>query len=170
MNNSPTIRLALFQPDIPQNTAAVLRTCACLGVSADIIGPAGFLLDGARVRRAGMDYLQHVSPKIHDDWPAFQITHTENRTILLTTKAVVAYTDFQFKSDDIVLFGRESAGVPDYVHEAVGARLLIPMAPHVRSLNLAQSVAIVLGEALRQLDAFPKLFEGKNSSKPGGDQ
>lgn len=149
------LRLALFEPDIPQNTAAVLRTCACLGVQAEIIGPAGFALGSAKSRRAGMDYLDHVRLSEHDDWTAFQRSYDGCRRVLLTTKAAVPYTTFAFQPGDILICGRESSGVPEDVHEAADARLLIPMAPGMRSLNLAVSAAMVLGEALRQLAAFP---------------
>jgi tRNA (cytidine/uridine-2'-O-)-methyltransferase len=155
MTTPPTLRLALFEPDIPQNTAAVLRTCACLGVAAEIIGPAGFVFGGAKVRRAGMDYLEHVQLTAHDDWAAFQSTYVGQRRVLLTTQGAQPYTDWKFQAGDIVVCGRESAGVPDYVHDDVDARVVIPMALGVRSLNLAASASMVLGEALRQLDGFP---------------
>lgn len=150
----PLLRLALFEPDIPQNTAAVLRTCACLEVAAEIIGPAGFVIGGARARRAGMDYLDHVVLTEHDDWAVFQAAYPGRRRILLTTKGAVPYTDFTFQAGDILVCGRESAGVPDAVHDAADARIVIPMAPGMRSLNLAVSAAMVLGEALRQLNGF----------------
>ena len=150
-----SVRLALFEPDIPQNTAALLRTCACLDVQVDIIGPCGFVLGGARARRAGMDYLDLVQPAEHDDWSAFQAANQGARRLLLTTRASQPYTAFRFRAGDILVCGRESAGAPDYVHEACDARLRIPMATGARSLNLAASAAMVLGEALRQLDAFP---------------
>jgi tRNA (cytidine/uridine-2'-O-)-methyltransferase len=150
----PLLRLALFEPDIPQNTAAVLRTCACLEVAAEIIGPAGFVIGGARARRAGMDYLDHVALTEHDDWAVFQAAYPGRRRILLTTKGAVPYTDFTFQAGDILICGRESAGVPDAVHAAADARIVIPMAPRMRSLNLAVSAAMVLGEALRQLNGF----------------
>lgn len=149
------LHLALFEPDIPQNTAAVLRTCACLGVAAEIIGPTGFVFGGARTRRAGMDYLDLVQLTEHDDWSAFCGEYPGSRRVLLTTKGAQAYTAFRFAPGDILVFGRESAGVPDDVHAAVDARIAIPMAPGARSLNLAASASMVLGEALRQLDAFP---------------
>ncbi len=157
MNPAPqhALRLALFEPDIPQNTAAVLRTCACLDVAAEIIGPAGFVLGGAKSRRAGMDYLENAQLTEHDDWAMFQRAHAGCRRVLLTTKAAMPYTTFDFRPDDILICGRESAGVPENVHAAVDARLLIPMAPGMRSLNLAVSAAMVLGEALRQLNVFP---------------
>lgn len=153
------LRLALFEPDIPQNTAALLRTCACLGVAAEIIGPAGFVLGGAKARRAGMDYLDHVTLTLHDDWPAFQAAYPGARRVLLTTRAATPYTDFAFRAGDILVCGRESAGVPDFVHGAANARVAVPMAPGMRSLNLAAGASMVLGEALRQLDAFQDLRE-----------
>ena len=156
MNASRPLRLALFEPDIPQNTAAVLRTCACLGVAVEIIGPTGFVMGGKKAKRAGMDYLAHAQLTNHEDWKAFQQSHNGCRRVLLTTKAAEPYADFQFRASDILLFGRESAGVPVAVHEAADVRLLIPMTAGMRSLNLAASAAMVLGEALRQLDAFPK--------------
>ncbi len=153
------LRLALFEPDIPQNAAALLRTCACLGVGADIIGATGFVLGGARAKRAGMDYLEHVDLARHDDWAAFQAVYPGARRVLLTTKAADAYTDFRFRQGDILICGRESAGVPEFVHADADARLVVPMRPGLRSLNLAASASMVLGEALRQLDAFAERRE-----------
>jgi len=150
----PLLRLALFEPDIPQNSAAVLRTCACLEVAAEIIGPAGFVIGSAKARRAGMDYLDHVALTEHADWPAFQAAYPGRRRILLTTKGAVPYTGFSFQAGDILICGRESVGVPETVHAAADARIVIPMAPGMRSLNLAVSAAMVLGEALRQLNGF----------------
>lgn len=157
------LRLALYEPDIPQNAAALLRTCACLGVGADIIGATGFAFGGAnlttKARRAGMDYLDHVDVARHDDWGAFQALYPGRRRVLLTTKGDAAYTEFAFRQGDILLCGRESAGVPDFVHGAADARLVVPMRAGMRSLNLAAAASMVLGEALRQLGAF---------SDPGG--
>ncbi len=152
----PTIRLALYEPEIPQNTAAVMRTCACLGAPLEIIEPCGFSLDDRRARRVVMDYLEQVTITRHNDWAAFTAAYSGARRILLTTRSTQAYTDFTFEAGDILLFGRESAGVPETVHEAAAARLTIPMNPATRSLNLAVSTAMVLGEALRQLGAFPE--------------
>jgi len=149
-------RLALYEPDIPQNTAAVLRTAACLAVPVDIIEPCGFVWGGKHMKRSGMDYLDQVVVTRHVDWAAFQDAHRGCRRVLLTTRAETAYCDFTFEPGDILLFGRESGGAPDTVHEAVDARLTIPMASGVRSLNLAASVAMVLGESLRQLGGFRK--------------
>jgi tRNA (cytidine/uridine-2'-O-)-methyltransferase len=157
------LRLALYEPDIPQNVAALLRTCACLGVGADIIGTTGFAFGGAnmttKARRAGMDYLDHVDVARHDDWGAFQTVYPGRRRVLLTTKSDAPYAGFGFQEGDILLCGRESAGVPDFVHGAVDARLVVPMQAGMRSLNLAAAASMVLGEALRQLDAFPDLGE-----------
>ncbi len=152
---SPGLRLALYEPDIPQNTGALIRTAACLGVAVDIIEPCGFVLDDRKLRRAGMDYLERAELARHASWRAFQDDYPDRRRILLTTRAKTTYTAFAFEPGDILVLGRESAGVPDHVHEAADARLRIPMAVGLRSLNLATAAAMVLGEALRQLDAFP---------------
>ena len=151
----PVVRLALFQPDIPQNTAAVLRTCSCLGVACEVIEPCGFVFGGQHMRRAGMDYMEQVALTRHLDWHDFQAAYPGHRRILMTTQAVHNYTDHAFQRGDILIMGRESAGVPGYVHQAVDARLTIPMAAGMRSLNMAVSAAMVAAEALRQLDAFP---------------
>lgn len=151
----PALRLALFEPDIPQNTAAVLRTCACLDIAAEIIEPCGFVFGGKHMRRAGMDYLDQVRLTRHDDWPAFRAAYPGCRRIALTTQADTAHTDFAFRHGDILIAGRESAGLPDHVHAEADARLVIPLAPRTRSLNMAVAAAMVAGEALRQLDAFP---------------
>jgi len=150
------LRLALYEPDIPQNTAAVLRTAACLAVPVDVIEPCGFVWGGKHMKRSGMDYLEQTEVMRHVDWAAFQDAHRGCRRVLLTTRAERAYCDFAFAHGDILLFGRESAGVPEAVHAVADARLTIPMAPGARSLNLAATVAMVLGEALRQLGRFPK--------------
>ena len=157
-NLSPSVappvhpRIALFQPDIPGNTGTILRFASCMGVGVDIIEPAGFRMDDKSLKRAGMDYLELASLTRHADWLAFEATRTQEkrRLICLTTKATTPYTDFAFQSDDIVLFGRESAGVPDHVHNAADVRLVIPMVAAARSINLALSVAMVMGEVLRQ--------------------
>ncbi|WP_420559354.1 tRNA (cytidine(34)-2'-O)-methyltransferase [Tepidicaulis sp.] len=150
------MRLALYQPDIPQNTGTILRLGACLGVGVDIIEPCGFPFSDRGLRRAGMDYVSHAEIRRHADWQAFQSARkAENRLILLTTKAAEPYTGFRFAPGDTLLLGRESAGVPDEVHAAADARLLIPLSPGARSLNVAVAAAMVLGEALRQTDAFP---------------
>jgi tRNA (cytidine/uridine-2'-O-)-methyltransferase len=147
------MRLALFQPDIPQNTGTILRLCACLDVEAHIIEPAGFPVSDRHFRRAGMDYLDHVSIVRHVSWNAFcgwRMTQ-RGRLLLLSSKATRSYLDVRFSDDDILMLGRESAGVPDDVAEAVDERLLIPMAARLRSLNVAMAAAMVLGEALRQV-------------------
>jgi tRNA (cytidine/uridine-2'-O-)-methyltransferase len=148
------MRVALFEPDIPQNAAAVIRTCACLGVAVDVIEPCGFLFSDAGFRRAGLDYVERADLLRHASWAAFQ-TSRKGRLVLLTTKADLPYTGFAFQPSDTLLLGRESAGVPDTVHEAAEARLKIPMRPDLRSINVAQAGAMVLGEALRQTKGFP---------------
>ena len=158
------MRLALFEPDIPQNTAAIIRLGACLGVAIDIIEPCGFLFSEAGFRRAGLDYLERADVMRHPSWPAFRQT-VSGRLVLLTTKASCAYTDFAFASDDTLLFGRESAGVPENVHETANARICIPLRPGLRSLNVAQAAAMALGEALRQTGGF---MVAKNGA-PGAD-
>jgi len=150
------VRLGLYEPDIPQNTGTLLRLAVCLGVPVDVIEPCGFVWGGKHMRRAGMDYLDHVDLSRHVNWQAFQGSVAGGRTVLLTTKTTNSYVDFAFKRDDILLLGSESAGVPSHVHDQVDARITIPMRPDQRSLNLATAAAMVLGEALRQLDAFPK--------------
>ncbi|MEQ8194841.1 MAG: tRNA (cytidine(34)-2'-O)-methyltransferase [Rhodospirillales bacterium] len=151
------MRLALYEPDIPQNAGAMLRTAACLGVAVDIIEPCGFVFDDRRMRRAGMDYLDRAEWQRHSSWDAFLqwSANRSGRLILLTTRASQVYTDYNFQSPDILLVGRESAGVPESVHRAVDARVLIPMNAGERSLNVAVSAAMVLGEALRQTARFP---------------
>lgn len=156
------MRLALFQPDIPQNTGTLLRLGACLDLPVDIIEPCGFIFNEKAMKRAGMDYLDKVSCRRHDSWAdflAFRAAHrdTYGRIVLLTTHASQPYTKFEFRPDDIILMGRESAGVPDEVHQTADARLLIPMNPDARSINVAVSAVMVVGEALRQTNLFPKL-------------
>jgi tRNA (cytidine/uridine-2'-O-)-methyltransferase len=146
------MRLALYQPDIAQNAATLIRLGACLGVAVDIIEPCGFLFTDKGFRRAGMDYLELASVTRHASWEAFR---PAGRLILLTTKATAAYTEFAFAPDDVILLGRESAGVPEDVHAAAHARLRIPLKRGLRSINVAQAAAMVLGEALRQTDGFP---------------
>jgi tRNA (cytidine/uridine-2'-O-)-methyltransferase len=148
------MRLALYQPDIPQNAGSLMRLCACLGVAMDIIEPCGFLLSDRNFRRAGMDYRAGVDLRRHVSWEAF-LENKAGRLVLMTTKAAQPYTGFGFAAGDILLMGRESAGVPDAVHEAADARLLIPMLPVMRSINVAQAAAMVLGEGLRQTGQFP---------------
>jgi tRNA (cytidine/uridine-2'-O-)-methyltransferase len=144
------IRLALFEPDIAQNTGAMLRLGACLGVGTDLIEPLGFLFSDRRLARAGMDYLAHADIRRHPSWAGFQGGLAGRRLILLTTRGDTPFTRFAFAPGDTLLVGRESAGVPDFVHSAAAARLVIPMRPGMRSLNVAQAAAMVLGEALRQ--------------------
>lgn len=153
------MRLALYEPDIPQNAGTVLRLSTCLGVAVDIIEPCGFVFDDRRLRRAGMDYLDAVDLTRHSSWNAYRIwragSDRAGRLILLTTKGKTAYTDFSYAGSDTLLLGRESGGVPPEVHEAADARLCIPMRSGLRSLNVAVAAAIVLGEALRQTQRFP---------------
>ena len=151
------MRLALYEPDIPQNAGSLMRLGACLGVGIDIIEPCGFLLSDRNFRRAGMDYLQNADIRRHESWARFhQEVPPAARLVLLTTKGNMAYTDFVFAPGDILLVGRESAGVPQSVHDAVDAKLVIPLRSGLRSLNVAQSAAMVLGEALRQTSLFPR--------------
>jgi tRNA (cytidine/uridine-2'-O-)-methyltransferase len=146
------MQIALFQPDIPQNTGTILRLCACLGVAAHIIEPAGFPTSDRHFRRAGMDYLDHVVLTRHDSWSKFEQWRNEagSRLVLFTTKAAGSYLDFRYRSDDVLLFGRESAGVTDEVVSAADARVKIPIRPGLRSLNVAMAAAMALGEAIRQ--------------------
>lgn len=147
------MQIALFQPDIPQNTGTILRLCACLGIAAHIIEPAGFPVSDRHFRRAGMDYLDHVSITRHDSWVKFEAWRAGQgtRLLLFTTKAAIDYRDFHYQTSDILLFGRESAGVTDAVAGAADARLVIPITPGLRSLNVAMSAAMAAGEALRQV-------------------
>jgi tRNA (cytidine/uridine-2'-O-)-methyltransferase len=145
-----TLRLALYQPDMPGNTGSMMRLCACLGVPIDIIEPCGFVWDDKKIRRAAMDYIEHVDVTRHASWAVFEQQIAPRRLILLTTKGAIPYTDFAFAPDDLIMVGRESAGVPDEIHNRANARLMIPMIPQMRSLNVALSAAMVLGEAIRQ--------------------
>lgn len=149
------MRVALFEPDIPQNTGTILRLAACLDVGVDIIEPCGFLLDDRRMRRAGMDYLELAALTRHASWTAFRPT-VAGRLVLLTTRADRSYADFAFQPDDVLLVGRESDGVPAPVHAAADARIRIPMQKQARSLNVALAAAIVLAEALRQTGSLPR--------------
>ena len=148
------MRIALFEPDIPQNTGNIFRLSACLGIPVDIIEPTGFIFDDKRFKRALMDYIKFINYKKHLDWKEFYQWSQENnfRLVLLTTKSKTNYTNFNFSELDIIIFGRESAGVPDYVHNQVHERLTIPMQKGLRSLNISSSVAMVIGEASRQLN------------------
>jgi tRNA (cytidine/uridine-2'-O-)-methyltransferase len=146
------MQIALFQPDIPPNTGTILRLCACLDVTAHIIEPAGFPVSDRAFRRAGMDYLDQVSLTRHDSWTKFEQWRAEQgyRLVLFTTKGATSYLDFGYGVSDILLFGRETVGVPEAVAEAADARLKIPIKPSLRSLNVAMAAALALGEALRQ--------------------
>ena len=151
MQNLP--RIALYQPDIPGNTGTILRTAACLGLCVDIIEPAGFDISDRSLKRSGMDYVEQAALKRHQNWQSFlDFAKSENsRLVLASTKAATPYTQFQFQHGDILLFGRESSGVPDDVHNLADARILVPMAEGRRSLNLAVCVGMITGEALRQI-------------------
>jgi tRNA (cytidine/uridine-2'-O-)-methyltransferase len=153
------MRIALFEPDIPQNAAAIIRLGACLGIPVDIIEPCGFLFSDAGFRRAGMDYLGLADVAQHRSWSAFLASRT-GRIVLMTTKAVLSYAAFAFLDSDIILLGRESAGVPETVHQAADARLRIPLRPGLRSLNVALTAAMVAGEALRQAGRLENMSEG----------
>lgn len=150
------IEIALYEPDIAPNTATILRLAACLDLAVRIIEPAGFAWSEASFRRAGLDYLDKAKVTRDDSWTAFLHATAGRRRVLMSTKAATPYCDFSFASGDIILMGRESAGVPDHVHAAADARLLIPMRQGLRSLNVAIACAMVTGEALRQLGEFPQ--------------
>ena len=149
------MRIALFEPEIAGNVGAVLRLAACMGAAVDLIEPLGFTWDDRRVRRTVMDYIDHVAITRHADFAAFHATVRTARLVLFTTKADSSAYDFRFEPDDVLLFGKESAGVPIAVAEACDARVRLPMRPQVRSMNLATSAALALGEALRQTDSLP---------------
>jgi tRNA (cytidine/uridine-2'-O-)-methyltransferase len=153
------MRLALFEPDIPANTGTMLRLAACLTIPVDIIQPAGFDISDRALRRAGLDYLAHADVYRHASFTAFEARRRElaSRLVLLTTAGATRYTEFAFRASDTLLCGRESAGVPPYVRESADATLRIPLAPGMRSLNVAVAAAMVLGEALRQTHAFPSV-------------
>ena len=152
------MRIALYEPDIPQNTGTILRLCACLGVEAHIIEPAGFPVTDRAFRRAGMDYLDQVTLVRHESFAAFEGWRALKRVslVLLTTTAERSYLDHTFSMDQILMFGRESAGVPDAVHRAADTRVCVPMRPGMRSINVAMAVAMVVGEALRQTGGLPQ--------------
>ena len=147
------IRIALFQPDIPGNTGTIIRTAACFGLGVDVIEPAGFDLSDRALKRSGMDYVEQAALTRHLNWDAFEAVRRQSgrRLVLATTKASVPYTEFNFMRGDTLLFGRESSGVPDSIHNTASARILIPMTEGRRSLNLAVSVGIIASEAMRQL-------------------
>ena len=148
------MRIALYEPDIPQNTGNIFRLGACLGVDVDIIEPTGFIFDDKKFKRSAMDYIDHLNYKRHLDWNHFLkwVKDNQFRLILMTTKSNKSYYNFKFQPSDILLFGRESAGVPNDIHEIVDHRLTIPMKNEVRSINLSSSVALVIGEGLRQIN------------------
>ena len=143
-------KIALFEPEIPQNTAAIIRTCACLGAKLEIIEPCGFLLNDKRFKRVVMDYMDEKEITFYQSSKDFFNSKKNQRIILMTTKASISYTKFKFDKDDTILFGRESAGVPDDIHRLIKDRLKIPMKNKMRSLNIASSVAIILAESLKQ--------------------
>jgi tRNA (cytidine/uridine-2'-O-)-methyltransferase len=151
------MRIALFQPDIAQNTGTILRLCACLGIEAHIVEPAGFPTSDRAFRRAGMDYLDHVLLSRHASWQAFEAWRRRERLrlVLFTTSAVKPYLDHAYRADDVLMFGRESAGVPPQVHAASDACVVIPMRSGLRSINVAMVAAMAIGEALRQTGGFP---------------
>lgn len=153
------MQLALYEPDIPQNTGTILRLCACLGVTAHLIEPAGFPVSDRHFRRSGMDYLDAVTIERHASFAAFdEWRRSRNlRLVLFSTRAATPYLQHAFGANDILLFGRESAGVPDPVHDAADARLIIPMRAGLRSVNVAMAAAMALGEALRQTHGFPAI-------------
>jgi len=145
-------KIALYEPDIPQNTAAIIRTCACLGAKLEIIEPCGFLLSDKRFKRVVMDYMDWDKIDLYKSSEHFFETKENQRIILMTTKASLSYTKFNFNKNDTILFGRESAGVPENIHQSINDQLKIPMNKSARSLNIASSVAIVLAESLRQTE------------------
>lgn len=151
------MRLALYQPDIPQNTGTILRLAACLGVPVDVIGPTGFDMSDRSLKRAGLDYLTHVTLSRHESFESFLKEHAgQGRIVVLSTHGSMPYTDFKFASSDTLLLGRESAGLPEHVHALADARIRIPISAGLRSLNVAVAAAMVLGEALRQTETFPR--------------
>ena len=143
-------KIALFEPDIPQNTGAIIRTCACLGAELEIIEPCGFLINDRRLKRVVMDYKNQLEIKFYQNFDHFFFSKQNQRIILMTTKASISYTKFRFNKNDTILFGRESAGVPNKIHKLIKNKLKIPMKNNMRSLNIATSVAIVLAESLKQ--------------------
>ena len=147
------MRLALYQPDIPQNPGTLIRLCACLGVPLDIIEPCGFTFTDKQLRRAAMDYAGRADLRRHNSWADF-LPRLDGRLLLASTKGAVPYADFTFRADDIILLGQEQSGVPEEVHVRADARLVIPMQADARSLNIAVAGAMILGEALRQTDGF----------------
>lgn len=151
-----TLNIALFQPDIPQNVGAAMRLCACTNVALDVIEPCAFPWKEREFRRTGLDYVDHVQFTRHSSWERFKETNEGRRIVLLSTKAAIPYTEHDFQSTDILLAGSESHGAPDYVHEEVYQRVLIPMHGGMRSLNVVNALSMVIGEALRQTGGFTK--------------
>lgn len=154
------MRLALFQPDIPQNLGAAIRLAACLGVALDVIEPCGFPLGDRALKRAAMDYGPAADVKRWDSWASYVEGRPQGRLLLFTTRAAAPFHRFEYRGSDILLFGRESAGVPDEVHARADARLFIPIRPETRSLNVVSAAAVALGEALRQVDGYPSPASG----------
>lgn len=144
------IHLALYQPDIPQNVGAAIRLCACLGKQLDIIEPCGFPWDDRKIRQSGMDYVEQANLTRHDSWESFIKAYPDKRLILMTTKSSLPYTDFKFEENDILIAGRESAGVPEEIHQFIKNRITIPMNGQARSLNVINATAMIMGEAIRQ--------------------
>jgi len=168
------MRLALYQPDIPQNTGAIARLAACLGLALDIVEPAGFPISDRAFKRAGMDYLDHVIIHRHVSFVAFENWRRDKgyRLVLATTKASCAHTSFAFERGDILMLGRESSGVPEQIHEAADARITVPIQPGLRSLNVALAAAIIAAEAIRQIGEFPLpggRSRERDNSPPAGD-
>jgi len=151
-NNKTTINIALYQPDIPQNTAAIIRICSCLGINLEIIKPCGYFFDKKKLDRIYLDYLENCNLIFHESYDDFLLTKKKMRLILLTTKSNKSYTKFNYNENDTLLFGKESSGVPSFIHDNIEHKLTIPMNKNVRSLNITSSVAIVASEALRQIN------------------
>ena len=145
------LRIALYQPDIPQNSGAMMRLCACLGVGMDVIEPCGFVWDDRKIKKSAMDYYDHVDLVRHSSWGEFKKHYPNNRIILMTTKASISYTEFEFKDGDILLAGQESSGVPDEIHRHSQGRVLIHMHGKMRSINVVNASSMIIGEALRQI-------------------
>ncbi len=146
-----TLHIALYQPDIPQNVGAAMRLCTCLGIPLDVIEPCGFPWDTKKIQKSGMDYVSQVTLNRHDSWEAFHKAYTDRRFVLMSTKASKDYLDFEFSDNDILIAGRESAGVPESVHQSIEDRVLINMQGEARSLNVINATSIITGEALRQI-------------------
>ncbi|MFN3169980.1 MAG: tRNA (cytidine(34)-2'-O)-methyltransferase [Hyphomicrobiales bacterium] len=167
---STLVSLALFQPEIPANTGTLMRLSACLNVPLHVIGPTGFSMDDRALRRAGMDYRDKALTHVHVDFDAFCRANawTAPRLIVMTTKASMTYTDFSFQKSDMIVMGRETAGAPGWLHERADARLIIPMAVGTRSLNMAVSASLVVGEALRQTNDFPETLSHTAAPETSG--